>query len=87
MEEHVKLALKMKECRVAALKLHGKEYHEKVKPYITIIENVQKANDLKVMLALHKITQEEEFWPKLGTVGQMMMLAAAVEMIDPGETK
>ena len=83
MEEHVKLALKMKECRVAAMKLHGEEYKEKVDPYITIIEKVQTANSLDVMEALYKITQEEEFWPKLGSVKQMMLLAAAVEMIDP----
>jgi hypothetical protein len=85
MEEHVKLALKMKECRVAARKLHGTKFKKAVKPYITIIEKVSKANDMDVMPALHKITQEEEYWPKLGTVGQMMMLAAAVEMIDPGK--
>jgi hypothetical protein len=85
MEEHVKLALKMKECRVAAKKLHGEKYKKEVKPYVTIIEKVQKANKLEVMPALYKITNEEEFWPKLGTVGQMMMLAAAVEMIDPGK--
>jgi ribosomal protein L21E len=84
MEEHVKLAMKMKECRVAARKLYGKKFRREVKPYITIIEKVQKGNGIEVMPALHKITQEEEYWPKLGTVGQMMMLAAAVEMIDPG---
>jgi len=83
MEEHVKLALKMKECRVAARKLHGENFSKDVEPYITIIQKVQKANKLEVMPALHKITREEGYWTKLGTVGQMMFLAAAVEIIDP----
>ncbi len=81
MEEHVKIALKMKECRVTALKIHGDRYPEKVQPYKDIISLVQKANNMDVMQAINKITQTDELWQKRGT--QMMFLAAAVEMIDP----
>lgn len=81
MEEHVEIALKMKECRVTARKLHGENYEKKLQPYKDIISLVQKANNFDVMQAIHKITQTDELWKKKGV--QVMFLAAAVELIDP----
>jgi hypothetical protein len=80
MEEHISIALKMKECRVTARKIYGDKYPEKIQPYKDIIALVQKANKMDVLQAIHKITQEPEVWEKEGA--RVMFLAAAVEMID-----
>lgn len=83
-EQHIKMASKLYECRDAAkslAKMQGENYKEMLNPYSDIITKVMKANNLKHIPALLKISETKTYQDN-GTT-QMLFMAALVELIEP----
>jgi len=83
MEKQIKIAAKLYECRDTAKRFFREEYAEKLKPYISIIKAVMKANELDELQAILKISQTETYQENGMT--QMLFMAAAVELMEPSE--
>jgi hypothetical protein len=80
----VQMAAKLYECRDAAQSLFGDGYMNKIQPYKEMIQVVMKANNIGEIPALLKISQTETY--QENAVGQMMFMAAVVELIEPSNT-
>lgn len=83
MEKEIKIAAKLYECRDAAKGFFRGEYKEKLEPYKRLITAVMKANELSEIPALLKISQTYTYQDN--AMGQMMFMAAVVELIEPSE--
>lgn len=83
METQIKIAAKLYECRDTAKRFFREEYAEKLKPYMHIIQEVMKANELEVLEAILKISKTKTYLDD-GMV-QMLFMAAAVELMEPSE--
>ena len=83
MEQEIKMAAKLYKCRDTAKRFFREEYPEKVKPYRALITAVMKANNLEEIPALLKISETEIY--KENGMGQMMFMAAVVELMEPSE--
>lgn len=83
MEKEIKIAAKLYECRDTAKRFFRDEYAAKLKAYISIIKAVMKANELDEIQALLKISKTETY--KENGMGQMMFMAAVVEIMEPSE--
>lgn len=83
MEQQIKMAAKLYECRDTAKKLFKHEYKEKLKPYTVLLQNVMKANNLEEIPALLLISKTETY--QESGMAQMMFMAAVVELIEPSE--
>lgn len=83
MEKEIKLAAKLYQCRDAAKSLFKNEYLDKLKPYMHILNQVCKCNDLEPLQALLKVAETRTFQDS--DMAQLMFFAATVEMIEPGE--
>jgi hypothetical protein len=82
MEKQVKIAAKLYECRDTARRFFKDEYKDKLEPYTHIIKAVMKANNLEEIPALLKISKTNTY--QENAMGQMMFMAAVVELIEPG---
>lgn len=83
-EKLVGIADRMYECRRLARRLHGDSYHEKIKPWIEIIQVVMRGNGLKAIEVLPFVSREAIADGKPLSDGTVMMLTAAtVEMLEP----
>lgn len=85
MEQQIKIAAKLYECRNSAKMLYKEQFKTKLKPYIHLIKSVMKANNLKETSALLKIS-ETYIYQESG-VAQMMFMAAVCELLEPIENK
>jgi len=83
MEKEIKIAAKLYECRDTAKRFFREEYAERLKPYIHIIKEVMKANQLDELEAILRISKTETYQED-GMV-QLLFMAAAVEMMEPSE--
>lgn len=83
MEQPIKIAAKLYECRDTAKRFFRCEYQEKVEPYKRLITAVMKANELSEIKALLKISETDTYQDN--AMGQMMFMAAVVELIEPSE--
>lgn len=83
MAQEIEIAHKLKQCRDAAKKLHGDDYHENLKPHKALIETVMYNNDLEEIPALLKISETNTYQDN--TVLQMMLMAATAELIEAKE--
>jgi len=83
METQIKIAAKLYECRDTAKRFFREEYAEKLKPYIAIIKAVMKANELDELGAILRISKTETY--QENGMGQMMFMAAAVELMEPSD--
>lgn len=86
MENQIKAAAKLYECRDTAKRFFKEEFYERIKPYQHLIQAVQKRQDKEVLPAMMeciKISTGDE------GMKMMMFMAAAVELIEPSnpETK
>lgn len=84
MEEQIKMAAKLYECRDSAkslAKMQNKDYKQMLEPYTVIIDKVMKANKLDHIPALLKISETQTY--QESAVTQLMFMAALVEMIEP----
>jgi len=83
MEKEIKIAAQLYKCRDTAMRFFGEKYAERLKPYMHIVREVMKANDLEVLEAILKISQTKTYLDD-GMV-QMLFMAAAVEIMEPSE--
>lgn len=81
MEKQVKMAAKLYECRDTAKRFFKEEYKAKLEPYTHILKAVMKANNLDEIPALLKISKTHTY--QENAMGQMMFMAAVVELIEP----
>jgi hypothetical protein len=84
MEKQIKIAAKLYECRDTAKRLFKEEYEERVKPYSTLIIAVSEANKIDTLQSMIKISQLEIM--ENNGMGLMMLMAAAVEIIEPSKS-
>lgn len=83
MEKEIKIAAQLYKCRDTAKRFFRKKYAERLKPYIHIVKEVMKANELEVLEAILKISKTKTYLDD-GMV-QMLFMAAAVELLEPSE--
>lgn len=84
MEQQIKMAAKLYECRDSAksmAKMQGEDFKEMIKPYTDIVTKVMQANNLKHIPALLKIS-ETKMYQESG-MAQMLFMAAITEMMEP----
>jgi len=77
----VQMAAKLYECRDTAKSFYRNEYKTKLQPYIRIVKEVMKANNLDSIPALLLISKTETYQESGMT--QMLFMAAVVEIIEP----
>jgi hypothetical protein len=83
MEKEIKIAAKLYECRDTAKRFFREKYAERLKPYMHIVQEVMKANELEVLEAILKISKTQT--NQEDGMRQMLFMAAAVELIEPSE--
>jgi hypothetical protein len=83
MEQQVKMAAKLYNCRDTAKKFFKDEYKSRLDPYTHILKQVMQANSLEVIPALLKISETEMY--KENGMAQMMFMTAVVELIEPSK--
>lgn len=84
MEQQIKIAAKLYECRDTAIslaKMQGRNYHDMLKPYMDIISNVMKAKKLKPIDALLFISKTKTYQEE--GMAQLMFMAAVTELMEP----
>lgn len=84
MEQQIKMAAKLYECRDTAkslAKMQGENYKEMLAPYTDIITKVMKANNLKHIPALLKISGTKTYQDS--GMAQMLFMAALTELMEP----
>lgn len=80
----IQIAAKLYECRDAAkslAKMQNKEFKEIVTPYIHILKEVMKMNNLEAIPALLKISETNTY--QENGMAQLMFIAATAEFIEP----
>lgn len=83
MEKEIKIAAKLYQCRDTAKRFFKEEYKEKLKPYTRVLEAMKKiinSDTLPALLECLKLKLIDD-----NGMGQMMFMAAAVEMIEPSK--
>lgn len=83
MEKEIKIAAQLYKCRDTAKRFFAEKYAERLKPYIHIIKEVMKANELEELEAILRISKTKTYQED-GMV-QMLFMAAAVELLEPSE--
>jgi hypothetical protein len=83
MEKQIKIAAILYKCRDTAKRFLREKYAERLKPYMHIVQEVMKANELEVLEAILKISKTKTYQDD-GMV-QMLFMAAAVELLEPSE--
>ncbi len=84
MEKEIKITAKLYECRDTAkslAKMQEKNYVEMLKPYTNIINSVMKANKIKHIQALLKISETQTYQDS--GMAQLLFMAALVELMEP----
>ena len=81
MEQQIKMAAKLYQCRDTAKNWCKEEYPEKIRHYIDHLKLVMKEYHLDEIQALLKISKTE-FYQENGMV-QMFFMAAVVEILEP----
>ena len=80
MEQQVKLAAKLYQCRDTAKRFFSDEYEAKLKPYKNIIEAHQKKFNLDVLPSVLELCSFESV--RDNGMATMLFMAAAVEIIE-----
>lgn len=81
MEQRIKIAARLYHVRDTAKRFFREDYLEKLKPYTHILQAVCKANEIDELQALIRCLQLESIAGN--GMAQMVMIAAAVEMMEP----
>jgi hypothetical protein len=84
MEQQIKLAAKLYQCRDTAKKMYGKDYQETLLPFIRRIRArmaLDQCSELEAALTLIESLQEL----RGEATGTLLFSAAAVEMLKPSE--
>lgn len=80
MEQQIKIAAKLYQCRETAKNLFRKEFNEKIEPYKKIIAGVAKDKNINELKALTLICEDERISSHGITL--IVLMAAAVELIE-----
>jgi uncharacterized membrane protein len=80
MEQQVKIAAKLYQCRDTAKRFFRDEYEAKLKPYKNIIESHQKKFNLDVLPSVLELCSFESV--RDNGMATMLFMAAAVEMVE-----
>jgi hypothetical protein len=80
-EVQIKQAAKLYQCRDCAKFLFGDDYHQKIEPYQQVIKSLAAAEELEIIPAATRICNTGN--NKENGMLQMIILAAAVEIIEP----
>jgi len=80
MEQQVKIAAKLYQCRDTAKRFFRDEYEAKLKPYKNIIEAHQKKFNLDVLPSVLELCSFESV--RDNGMATMLFMAAAVEMVE-----
>ncbi len=80
MEQQVKIAAELYQCRDTAKRFFRDEYEAKLKPYKNIIEAHQKKFNLDVLPSVLELCSFESV--RDNGVATMLFMAAAVEMVE-----
>jgi len=80
-QQAVRIAAKLLEARQAARDLFGARYHEKVKPYMEIVQQAAKNREVS------NLDMAEQMARDLVDAGKspLMVLAAVVELTEPSK--
>lgn len=78
MEQQIKAAAKLYHKRDTAKRFFGKEYQQKIKPYMALITAHMKENNMNEIESVMSLVQVET-----NEVSKILFFAAAVEMIEP----
>lgn len=84
MEDKIKIAAKLYECRDTAkslAKIQKENYKEMLAPYTHIIKQVMEANKLEELPALLQISKTHTYQDS--GMAQLLFMAATVELIEP----
>ena len=84
-QEHVKLAAKLYSARDSVKFLYGEQYLEKIKPIMAKINSLTNGDKSKVLKTVVKLIQAIAANHEDSGTMQMMVLAAAVEILEPSE--
>ena len=82
MEKEIKIAARLYGCRDAAKQILGTDYHERLKPYITLIKTVMRENKIEELPALLMISETSIFEDPFN---QLYFMASVCEMIEPSK--
>lgn len=83
MEDRIKLAAKLYNCRDAAKRFYKDKYDEKLKPYKNIIEAHKKKFNLEILPSVLELCSFENV--RDNGMATMLFMAAAVELIEPSK--
>jgi len=83
LEKVIKIAAKLYEVRSVARRFFNDDYQKRLEPYIHIIKQTMKANDIDAMKALLLVSETNMF--KDNEIAPMLFIAAAVEIEEPSE--
>ena len=79
MEKQIKMAAKLYEYRDTAKLFFKDDYKEMLQPYLHILKQVMKANNIGELPALLRVSKTEHY--QENPMAQMMYMAAVVELI------
>ncbi len=86
MEQQIKMAAKLYQCRDSAkslCKMQNKDFFETVKPYKDIIEKIMVANKEQPIPALLTISQTKTY--QESGMDQLFFMAAVTEIMEPSK--
>ena len=84
MEQQIKMAAKLYECRDTAkslAKMKEEDYKEMLEPYTKIINYIMEKHNLKHIPALLKISESKTY--QSSGMAQLLFMAAIVELMEP----
>lgn len=84
MEKEIKLSAKLYQQRDTAKALFEKKYHDKIKPYIHIVKETMKSNNMNEFEALILISKTNVF--NTSSISKLLFFSAIVEIIEPRNT-
>lgn len=82
MEQQIKLAAKLYRCRDTAKRFFKEEFKEKILPYQQVISGIAKEKNIGELEAMMKICEDDVI--KNNGWALVLLMAAAVELIEPG---
>lgn len=77
----IQMASKLLECRDAVKSLFGEKYIENLQPYMRIIKEIMRVNNINEIRALLIISKTETYQDS--ETAQIMFMASVVELIEP----
>jgi hypothetical protein len=84
MRQQIQIAATMYRCHETATRHFGKDFHEKIEPYMNLIEGYAKEKGIDELKAVLALCEDEVVKQSGWTV--LLLMAAAVELIEPNQS-